>query len=152
MNLEELIKKRSSKKIGIIKVLGNYKNKKIIQVDKKINNSVLTDNYVYVMDIERIETDHFINYCNKRLFTVNKNLEKALRELKEFFEYYKEKYATTVFEITESDICSLLEYKDSRLGRNITGASQEYGINEVWCSIDVDCCSNGYLCSYSFCN
>ena len=145
-------KLESRKKTGIIKVLGNYKNKKIIQVDKKINNSVLTDNYVYVMDIERIETDHFINYCNKRLLTVNKNLEKALRELKEFFDYYKEKYGSNAYGITENDIYSLLKDKDTRLGRNITGASKEYGINEVWCSIDVDYCSNGYLCSYSFCN
>ena len=142
----------SRRKTGIIKVLGDYKNKKVIQVDKKINGSILTENNIYVMDIERIETDHFVNYCTKRLLTVNKDLEKALRELKEFFDYYKEKYGSSDYGISEDNINSLLKYKDTRLGQNITGASQEYGVNEVWSSIDVEHCSNGYLCSYSFCN
>ena len=104
------------------------------------------------MNIEKIESDYFINYCTKRFLTVNKDLEKALIELKEFFDYYKEKYGSMDSGISESSIYSLVKYKDTRLGRNITGASKEYGINEVWSSIDVDHCSNGYLCSYSFCN
>ena len=143
-------KNKSRKKAGIIKVLGNYQNKKIIQVNKNIDTSILTDNNIYVMDLEKIETDHFMNYCTKRILTVNKDLEKALRELKDFFNYYKEKYGSMADGIGEGDIYSLLKYKDTRLGRNITGASKEYGIDEVWCSIDVDHCSNGYLCSYSF--
>ena len=102
------------------------------------------------MDLEKIETDHFMNYCTKRILTVNKDLEKALRELKDFFNYYKEKYGSMADGICEGSIYSLVKNKDTRLGRNITGASKEYGIDEVWCSIDVDHCSNGYLCSYSF--
>jgi hypothetical protein len=145
-------KTKSRKKTGIIKILGNYKNKRIIQVDKNIDNSILTENNIYVMDIEKIETDHFINYCTKRFLTVNKDLEKALRELKYFFNYYKEKYGSMADGIGEGDIYLLVKNKDTRLGRNLTGASKEYGIDEVWCSIDVDYCSNGYLCSYSFCN
>ena len=34
--------------------------------------------------------------------------------------------------ISESSIYLLVKYKDTRLGRNITGASKEYGINEVY--------------------